>query len=111
VSCPETAWGTVRKPESISRNRPGGAKQANMNDFDASTLTSFYPDAGETARNVAVAVPDDLRHVRRVTSRTVKEQLRIANAAKHLDKLPEPGETLHLVCRGNFAAWDFVPAI
>lgn len=80
-------------------------------EFDCTSLTPFYPDPGEQARNVAVALPDDLRHSRRTTRRTLREQLQVANAAKHLDRLPEPGETVHLICRGGFAAGDFVPAV
>jgi hypothetical protein len=60
---------------------------------------------------VNATLPDDLRHVRRVTNRTTKEMLRVANAAKALDRLPEPAESLHIVCKGNFCAWDFVPAV
>ena len=82
-----------------------------MQDFKFDTLTPFYADAGESARNVSVAIPDNLRHVRRVKSRTVEELLQVANAAKHLEAIPQAGESLHLVCKGNVAAWDFVPAI
>ncbi len=82
-----------------------------VNEFKMDGLKPFFPDAGELARDVSVAVADDLRHVRTVTARTVKEQLQVANAARHLGCLPKAGESLHLVCKGNFAAWDFVPAV
>lgn len=82
-----------------------------MQQFAAPNLKPFYADPGESARDVTVALPGDLRYVHRVTRRTVREQLRVANAAKSLDRLPEPGESLHVVCKGNWAAWDLVPAV
>jgi len=37
--------------------------------------------------------------------------LRIANAAEHIRELPAPDITLHCVMKGNYNAWDIVPAI
>jgi hypothetical protein len=37
--------------------------------------------------------------------------LRTRNAAKALDRLPEPGEVFTLIMRGNFSGFDFVTAI
>jgi hypothetical protein len=67
--------------------------------------------ADPTGENFAVTVPEDLRHVRKIAKRNAEEQLRIVNAARHLQAIPQPGESLHLICKGNFAAWDFVPAV
>ncbi|HXT57667.1 MAG TPA: hypothetical protein VN699_03490 [Pirellulales bacterium] len=36
---------------------------------------------------------------------------RVANAAAHLERLPEPGESIHCVMKGNFDSWDLVPAV
>lgn len=66
---------------------------------------------GKPVRNFTAPVADDLRHVRRIAKRTSQELLRVVNAAKHLQAIPQPGESLHLICNGNFAAWDFVPAV
>lgn len=82
-----------------------------MNDFKLDSITPCYRDADQSTRNVSTSIAEDLRHSRRVKTRTFKELLRVANAAKVLDKLPRRNESIHIVCKGNFAAWDFVPAV
>ena len=37
--------------------------------------------------------------------------LRVRNAAKHLDHLPEPGCTIHGIMRGNYSFCDLIPAV
>jgi predicted amidophosphoribosyltransferase len=37
--------------------------------------------------------------------------LQVANAAKHLERLPESGESFHCIMRGNYNGWDLVPAV
>lgn len=51
-----------------------------------------------------------LWHARRAAKRDWMQALRVANAAKQLRRLPEPGESIHCVMRGNFNAWDLIPA-
>jgi hypothetical protein len=37
--------------------------------------------------------------------------LRVANAAKHLDHMPEPGCSIHGIMRGNYSFCDLIPAV
>lgn len=43
--------------------------------------------------------------------RSFRQLLQVANAAREIDRLPEPDETHHLIMSGNFNAWDVVPAM
>lgn len=52
----------------------------------------------------------EIQHRRRPLKRDWMFALRVSNAAKHLERLPEPGESIHAVMRGNFNAWDLIPA-
>jgi len=35
----------------------------------------------------------------------------IANLAASLESLPEPGESWHIICKGNWSAWQLIPRI
>ncbi len=37
--------------------------------------------------------------------------LRVSNAAKHLDHLPEPGGAIHAIMKGNYSYADLIPAV
>lgn len=56
-------------------------------------------------------LPTNLRHVRRNVRRRFIHALNVQNAAKDLQELPEPGETYHVIMRGNWHGWDLVPAV
>jgi hypothetical protein len=80
--------------------------------FDMDSVQPFYAE-GEAAdtRNAAASLPHERVYRRCATDRHFKHQLAVANAAKTLDALPAAGESVHIVMRGSFNAWDFVPAI
>jgi hypothetical protein len=58
-----------------------------------------------------VALPDHLRMQRVSAKVKTLQALRIKNAAGHLRELPPPGHSLHCVMKGNYNAWDLVPAV
>lgn len=58
-----------------------------------------------------ITVPHDLKFARRARRRQFLNMLKVANAAKHLERLPAANETFHCVMRGNYHAWDLVPAV
>jgi hypothetical protein len=74
-------------------------------------VPSFYEDQEHAGRNVGVILTDDRTHRRIAARRTTIDLTKVANAAKQLDRLPEPGESIHGIMRGNFDAFDFVPAM
>lgn len=79
--------------------------------FDMTGVKPFYDDQAASARNQAVALTEDLRHSRVATKHEQLHMLHVANAAKHLGRLPAAGETFHCIMRGNYNGWDLVPAI
>jgi hypothetical protein len=90
----------------------------NALDFEAESLDDAgvdldapvtLPDEPETNAD-AVTLDSAHRIARNAAKRSYIHALNVANAAKELQRLPDPGETIHLVMRGNFAAWDLVPA-
>ncbi len=56
------------------------------------------------------ALPHDISFRREAVKHRTRHLLQVANAAKHLRELPAAGESLHCVMRGNYNAWDLVPA-
>lgn len=83
----------------------------NLPAFDVSAVPSFYGGEAAAARNAAAELPDSLKYARRAAKRQMLHLLNVANAAAHLERLPDEGETFHCVMRGNYHAWDLVPAV
>lgn len=115
------------------RNRldPLLAELQSLPDFDA-TLTGF--DATALARDFEVAAQDieaatkkdtgddapvddqaeldaDLRMEQRSKRQETLHLMHVSNAAKHLDHLPDEDVVVHAIMRGNYNAWDLVPAV
>lgn len=83
----------------------------NLQPFDMSTVAPFWPENATQTKDAAVELPDSLRILRQSEKHRTAHLLHVANAAKHLETLPEPGETLHALMSGNYHAWDLVPAV
>jgi hypothetical protein len=47
---------------------------------------------------------------RRAIRRTMLDAQRVANAVEHVGRLPEPGETVHLVAAGGYSMFHHIPA-
>src|SRR6185437_2086609 len=48
---------------------------------------------------------------RRAAKRQTLSKLQSRNAVAEMKELPGPGESLHIVCRGNFPLWSIVPGV
>lgn len=79
--------------------------------LDLDTIEPFYQEQDDASRNVTVTLHDDRTHRRQATRRSFLDYTGVPNAAQHLDRLPDPGESIHGIMRCNFDAFDFVPAI
>lgn len=90
---------------------PINAMLDTLKTLDVMALPSFFADESQVARDVRVELDDDRRHERTGGQRSYLNALAVSNAAKLLDKLPAAGESLHCVMKGNFSAWDLVPAV
>ena len=58
-----------------------------------------------------ITIGENLSYRRTATNRELLHMLHIENAAKHLERLPDEGESIHAIMRGNFNGWDLVPAV
>src|SRR4029077_8731842 len=104
---------TVRKPPRKTAAAPAAQPQAleDLPAFELDTLAAIFPTESQAGRDVRTELAEGQRFRRRSTKRQMLHLLDVANAAKELGSLPRPGETLHVVMRGNFNAWDLVPAV
>lgn len=76
--------------------------------FDAKPI---YPSQRQAKRDAATIIGSRRAHVDKNKKRVFRNKLRSGNAAKELGQLPGSGEALHLIMRGNFDSFDFVPAV
>lgn len=53
----------------------------------------------------------DKAHWRTATARSFADLRTRPEAIRHLERLPEAGESLHAIISGTYALWDLVPAI
>jgi hypothetical protein len=77
--------------------------------LDLDTIGSFYDEPPEAARDVEIGLDADRVLVRTPNARRCFNALHVANLSKALTKLPAPGETWHIIARGNWPAWSLVP--
>ena len=82
-----------------------------LNGLDLDSLPNFYEQPPEAARDVEIGLEDDRVLVRTATDRRCFNALHIANLAKAMTNLPAPGESWHIVCKGNWPAWALVPRV
>lgn len=68
-------------------------------------------DPSPPPKNNGVDLAQDLRFEAGARKREFLQALRVRNAASHLKRLPSPGCSLHAIMRGNYNAWDLVPAV
>ncbi|GMU22158.1 MAG: hypothetical protein AMXMBFR13_22460 [Phycisphaerae bacterium] len=85
----------------------------NLPAFNAASLPSFFggDNAAAACTNAAAGLSEDYRLSRRIKKRTMLDATKVPNAARHLQRLPERDEDVHIVFRGNFDAFDLTPAI
>ena len=74
-------------------------------------ILSDNVDAQDPGPKWSEGLPDNLRHVRRNVRRRFIHALNVKNAAKDLDRLLDPGESFHVIMRGNWHGFDLVPAV
>src|SRR5262245_27389745 len=67
--------------------------------------------APAVSKNTAAPTIEHARHLQTATRRSFKAKLKLENASRLIEAIPGPGEAIHLICNGNFASWDIVPAI
>ncbi len=80
--------------------------------FDTAGLKPFFAPADEThLPNASVRLSSNHRLVARQTRRLLKVLAKTRAATSTIGRLPEADESFHFVLNGEFALWDFVPAV
>jgi len=77
-----------------------------------STLKTLALDSDESpVRDLRIALGADRRTLRRASKRAYLNLLKVEKAAAAIERLPEAGESVHMVVRGDFALADVVSAV
>lgn len=74
------------------------------------TRPKILPHQGAAAATVEPPQPNP-RFESKARRRELLNLLRVRNAAKHLDHLPEAGCSIHGIMRGNYSFCDLIPAV
>ncbi len=69
------------------------------------------PAQNTLSEHTAAPEADQPRLLRNPKRIDTKALLQRENAARLIEAIPQAGEVLHVICNGNFAAWDMIPAI
>lgn len=85
-------------------------KSAPLKTLDLASVRPFYDEPVE-ASNAGAGLKEDRKLTVRHQRHKMLNLTRVANAAAALERLPEPGESFHIVCRGNWHGWALVPAM
>jgi hypothetical protein len=87
------------------------AEWDHLNAIQPAALRPVFDELAGHRAAASVELGESAKHIRRGEKRRLEDLRQVANVAKLLKKLPKPGESWHMVTKGNFAFWDFVPAI
>ncbi len=83
-----------------------------LDGFDLDSIDLREPlDRGKPPAGAETGVGLRARVTTRSTGRRLYDLRHVPNAVELLSPLPKPGETIHAIMGGDFAAWDLVPAI
>jgi hypothetical protein len=80
--------------------------------LDMTKIRPFYPASDESKLpNVDLRLPEGRTLTTRQHKRSMVLLSKARKAAQQLERLPDQGETIHAVLNGEYALWDFVPAV
>jgi len=84
-----------------------------MKSFNLDNLKPFYADAPSesTLPNAALCLAENMTYTTRETKRTFAEFTRLRSATQTLERLPEPGESIQAILRGDYSLFDTLAAI
>jgi hypothetical protein len=78
--------------------------------LDVAGLGVVFPELAGHENDAARVWVGDRKHVRRTDRAVLLDARRTTNAMQHLGRLPEPGESFHLVTRGAYSLWHLPKA-
>lgn len=80
--------------------------------FDCAGLKSFYPATDEALLpNVNLRLSGNRRHVTKDARRLMVRLQKTRNCVATIQQLPAADESIHCVLNGEFALFDFLPAV
>ena len=84
---------------------------ANLKSLDPDGLQRvFGEELADHQQDARRELAGDRSYRRTPTKRTMIDVRQAANAVAHIGRLPEPGETIHLVCSGGYSLYHHIEA-
>ena len=83
----------------------------NLPAIDLDAVPAFYPMPAAEHRRPNIELDETRQLFRTPTGRRTVNALDCPNAFRLLDRLPAPGEDLHVVTKGNSPLFDIIPWI
>jgi hypothetical protein len=84
---------------------------AGLPTMDLDALQPVFSELAGHENDAARGWVGDRRHVRRTDKRVMLDARRLADAIKHIGRLPDPGEAHHLVTAKRYSLWNVVQAV
>lgn len=78
--------------------------------LDLAAIRPVFPELQGLEKDTGRRLIDDRRHVRRTDKRVMLDARRLQNAVEHIGRLPEPGESFHLVTAKRYSLWHVIEA-
>ena len=82
----------------------------NLKSLDLDAIKPVFPELVGLEKDAARQLVEDRRHVRRSDKRVLLDARRLQNAIEHIGRLPEPGESYHLVTAKRYSLWHVIQA-
>ena len=80
---------------------------ADLQEMPLGNLPAFYSTAQDQV-DARRQLRSDQKHVSRSDKRLMLDARRLQNCLGHVGRLPEPGESVHLVTHGNYSLFDVI---
>jgi hypothetical protein len=79
--------------------------------IDMDAIKPVFNELAGHEQDAARELAGDRRHLRTAARRTMIDARRVANAVEHVGRLPDPGESIHLVTSGGYSLFHHLPAV
>ncbi|MEI8373696.1 MAG: hypothetical protein WCJ35_12785 [Planctomycetota bacterium] len=82
-----------------------------LSTMNADAIRPLFPASAVADADKARQLSTDRRHIRRTDKAVMLDARRLANAIEHLGRLPDPGESFHLVTEKKYSMMHVIPAV
>jgi hypothetical protein len=84
---------------------------ANLKSLDLDRIAPIFPELVGLEKDAARQLVDDQKHIRRSAKRVMLDARRLQNAIEHIGRLPEDGESFHMVTAKRYSLWHVVQGV